>query len=128
MSKIILLIMVSILFIGCSNNEPTTTSQNLSKNKSTNKYKLIEEFPDGSKLVEYQLEIAYINNGEARLNVTTAGVTFEDSTLNKIIPLNNKSNSIYKYRLVMNKGITNADHKIEIFQDNTSIAQSYLVH
>lgn len=90
---------------------------------------IIQEFPDGSVLVEPDMFMTpQILGLEVRINIFVSGVTFEDSTTDKTVlsdDFTGTGNTVgYAYRMIMNANVTTgACHKIKTYQNNIQIGE-----
>ena len=89
---------------------------------------LVEEYEDGSMLVQTNMQMSEkISSLEFRLNIFVSGVTFEDSSLKKILYTDNFTSTIpalHPYQMIANPGIkTGTCHNIKVYQRGVLIGQ-----
>ncbi len=87
---------------------------------------LVEEYPDGSMLVETNLAITpKISGLEVVLHIFVSGVTFPDATLDKTImtdSFDNSSPALFPYQMIVNQGVTTGScHTIKVYQNSVQI-------
>jgi hypothetical protein len=92
---------------------------------------VLETFPDGAKLLQTNLEMdPQVVNLNVSMHIIIRGVTFEDSTLDKIIntsdftydPVSGKW--LYAYRMISTPDLfTGSCHSLAIYQGSDPVGQ-----
>ena len=101
------------------------------KSRSTTFIGVVEEFPDGAKLVETFLEMdPHVPDLTVRLHIIIRGVTFEDSTLDNELSTNDftydeaSGKWLYPYRMIATPDLfTGSCHTIAIYQGEDQVGQ-----
>jgi hypothetical protein len=101
------------------------------RSQATTFIAVVETFPDGSKLLQTNLEMTpKVENLVVRMHIIIRGVTFEDSTLDMEINTSDftydaaSGKWLYPYRMIASPDIqTGSCHDIAIYQGNDLVGQ-----